>query len=193
MSKFAEGQYVTMAPDNSILLQIKLPYIEESGNYRSEVFSGYMNREVVLALNWSSMKQTSSTSERLKKLKDEVEKLEAGNYYGPTWKALREAMVKADDVLGLEDSSSDQIVPAIQQMERAFKALRADMENPFKANSTMFLDVYAEGDVDSGRSIKREAVVETDASGVSIVTVTFNNQHYPFLPGKDKAASLRFD
>ncbi|MDD7369909.1 MAG: FIVAR domain-containing protein [Berryella intestinalis] len=57
----------------------------------------------------------------------------------------------------------------------------------------MFLDVYAEGDVDSGRSIKREAVVETDASGVSIVTVTFNNQHYPFLPGKDKAASLRFD
>ncbi|MDD7369908.1 MAG: hypothetical protein SOW20_05385 [Berryella intestinalis] len=130
MSKFAEGQYVTMAPDNSILLQIKLPYIEESGNYRSEVFSGYMNREAVLALNWSSMKQTSSTSERLKKLKDEAEKLEAGNYYGPTWKALREAMVKADNVLGLEDSSSDQIVPAIQQMERAFKALRADMENP---------------------------------------------------------------
>lgn len=186
MSKFAEGQHVTMAPDNSILLQIKIPYIEESGSYRSEVFSGYMNREVILALDWSSMKQASSTSDRLKKLKDEAGKLEAGNYYGPTWKALREAVVEADDVLGLEDSSSDLIVPAIQQMERAFKALRTDMENPFKANSTVFLDVYAEGDVDLSRSIKREAVVETDASGVSTVTVTFNNQNYSFLPGKVK-------
>ncbi len=186
VSKFAEGQVATMASNNSLIVQIKLPYLDDNGNYRAVAFSGFMNKEVVLAVDWSSMKQVASARDRLKALKESTDSLNPKAYYGPSWKAVHEALVRADDVLGLEDEAAKDIVPALQQLEWAVFTLRTDMENPFKAGTKVFLDVYAEGDVDTGRAIKREAVVETDAAGTSVVTVVFNNQHYSFLPGNVK-------
>ena len=132
MTKFADGQTATLGEDNSLIVQIKLPYMEESGNYLSEIFSAVMNSQVYLSLDWSSLNRTSTVRDRLKAVVEAAESLEEKSYYAPSWKVLHNAVVQGRDILALDDESAEGIVAAIQGIEAAQKKLRTTMEKPLQ-------------------------------------------------------------
>lgn len=170
-NNFIENIKFKIGEDNSAVCFFNIPYGSKTGIYPGKVFSNIMNREVSLFINWNTLNVTSNIGGLLDKTKDMARKIDENQYTAETYKGVTDAVEESDGVSG-EEALPSKKIEAICKIEEKIKLLKKFTQSPFKPNETVHLDVKNE-DVIGRNLLEKDAVVKTDSSGNSTVTLKF--------------------